>query len=277
MTTTSLISLLLLCIILAAVVFIVYFWPSIKRARIHRQHFPDNWIVLLERRLLFFAKMDSSTRLQLQNLIKEFLQDKRFVGCAGQKITDEIRLVVAAQACLLLLNRETSMYSDLQSILVYPETFLVRRESSDELGLVSEELEALEGESWSQGKVVLAWDSVSHSVADFSDGHNVVLHEFAHQLDSESGLTNGAPLLGSRNAYKSWSRAFAAEFAELQQRADADLPSLIDYYGASNPAEFFAVVTELFFERPHEMQQIHSELYREMQNFYRVDPREWSV
>jgi hypothetical protein len=124
--------------------------------------------------------------------------------------------------------------------------------------------------------VVLAWDNVEHGVRDLHDGQNVVLHEFAHQLDSESGATNGAPLLLTRGGYKSWATVFQMEFEQLQQSVLLHQPSLIDEYGATNPAEFFAVATETFFERPREMAAHHSELYRELSGFFKIDPARWA-
>ncbi len=212
---------------------------------------------------------------QLQTLIKVFLADKDFYGCAGQEIDDDIRVTIAAQACLLVLNQGRTPYPELDSILVYPSTFVATRDVADELGLVSTNHIAMLGESWSQGKVVLAWDNVEHGVLNLQDGHNVVLHEFAHQLDHESGSSNGAPVLSTRGAYKSWAHVFSEEFEELQDDAAHGRHSLLDHYGATNPAEFFAVATETFFERPKEMAAYHQELYQQLKDYYRLDPREW--
>ncbi|MCH7816218.1 MAG: zinc-dependent peptidase [Proteobacteria bacterium] len=275
MAPSSLIALLVLLLILAAVVFKVVYWPQIRLNRIHRKKFADSWLEIIQRRLPFYAKLPTNLQLQLQNFIKVFLNDKKFVGCAGLEIDDEIRVTVAAQACLLLLNRRSNQYGKLQSILVYPSTFVATRQVRDDLGLVSTKHTAMLGESWSQGKVVLAWDNVESGVCNLYDGQNVVLHEFAHQLDSESGATNGAPLLRTRGAYKSWAQVFSQEFEELQQQVSRGQPSLIDHYGATNPAEFFAVATETFFECPQQMRRNHSELYQELASFYRVDPSSW--
>ncbi|MEX2129988.1 MAG: M90 family metallopeptidase, partial [Pseudohongiellaceae bacterium] len=180
-----------------------------------------------------------------------------------------------AHACLLLLNRQTGCYPGLRSVLVYPSTFLVHREETDKAGLVSEHRHELLGESWGTGLVVLAWDEVRRGVADFTDGHNVVLHEFAHQLDHEDGTDNGAPLLAKRSAYQSWAIVLAEEFAALQRQAGQRERGVLDPYGATNPAEFFAVATETFFERPAEMQIQHRKLYDELRSFYRVNPVDW--
>lgn len=275
MAPSSQIALLALLLILVAVVFKVIYWPGLRLARIHARQFARSWDEILQRRLPFYRKLPAGTQRQLQNLIKVFLHDKQFVGCAGLEISDEIRVTVAAQACLLILNRDSDQYSKLRSILVYPSTFVATRQVADELGLVSTQHTAMLGESWSDGKVVLAWDNVESGVCNLGDGQNVVLHEFAHQLDSESGATNGAPVLRTRGAYKSWAQVFSQEFEELQQLASRGHDSLIDHYGATNPAEFFAVVTETFFECPKQMQRNHSELYQELSDFYQVDPSHW--
>lgn len=272
MTTQAIISLLALLLILAAVVFWVIYWPRIRSTRIQKQAFPGSWHKILLERLPFVAKIPRAEQEQLEFLIKTFLADKEFYGCAGQEIDDDIRVTVAAQACLLLLNQGRTPYPGLDSILIYPSTFVATREVANELGLVSTNHIAMLGESWSQGKVVLAWDNVQKGVMNLQDGHNVVLHEFAHQLDHESGSTNGAPVLHTKGAYRSWAHVFSGEFEELQKDAIRGRHSLLDHYGATNPAEFFAVATETFFERPKEMAAYHKELYQLLKDYYKLDP-----
>lgn len=275
MTTQALASLSFLALILAVVIFRVIFWPRMRYSRIQKAPFPEAWQQTLEKRLPFVARMPEAEQEQLKLLIKVFLADKRFYGCAGQQINDDIRVTVAAQACLLLINQNRMPYPDLDSILVYPSTFTATREVADELGLVSTDHIAMLGESWEQGKVVLAWDNVEKGVMNLRDGENVVLHEFAHQLDHESGSTNGAPVLNTRGAYKSWAHVFTEEFEDLQNDAMYGKESLLDHYGATDPAEFFAVATETFFERPREMAAHHEELYKLLKEYYRLDPGAW--
>jgi Mlc titration factor MtfA (ptsG expression regulator) len=276
MDSNSLIALTVLGLIVLLVIFYVLFWPELRRRKILKQALTARQEAILKHRLPFFDSLSTEEQQRLTGLIKLFLADKQFIGCAGQEINDDIRITIAAQACLLVLNRPESHYHNLRSILVYPSTFVAKREVRDELGLVSTSHTAMLGESWSQGKVVLAWDNVEHGVRDLHDGQNVVLHEFAHQLDSESGATNGAPLLLTRGGYKSWATVFQMEFEQLQQSVLLHQPSLIDEYGATNPAEFFAVATETFFERPREMAAHHSELYRELSGFFKIDPARWA-
>jgi Mlc titration factor MtfA (ptsG expression regulator) len=237
--------------------------------------FPDEWVAIVERNIAVYRNLPMPLRLQLRNLIKQFLHQKHFDGAGGLQITDEIRVTIAAEACMLLLNRKTGVYPSLRYIIVYPSAFVVDRPEGTAEGVVSEGRKGLLGESWSNGKVILAWDNVLHGSSNFVDGQNVVLHEFAHQLDSESGSTNGAPILTGNNCLRTWASTLSAEFEELQKEAWMGQHSLIDHYGATNPAEFFAVATETFFEKPAQMAVHHTELFEVLKCYYRIDPREW--
>ena len=260
-------------VVVSAAVYILV-WPDISRRWIVARPFPPPWLAILQSRLPIYRNMTTTQQRELQDLIKVFLRRKRFIGCAGLEITDEMRVTIAAQACLLLLNRPTYEYADLRFIYVYPSGFRTTRDVRDEIGLVRTQTRDLLGESWRTGKVILAWDEVEHGARNFTDGHNVVLHEFAHQLDEEAGVANGAPLLYTKAAYKSWAYVFGQEFARLRA-GDPENPSIIDRYGATNPAEFFAVATETFFEEPNRMYEHHRELFEEMRSYYRLDPRVW--
>ena len=155
--------------------------------------FPDEWVSIVETNIEVYRSLPGPLRLQLRKLIKQFLHQKNFTGAGDLEITDEIRVTIAAEACMLLLNRKSNVYPSLRYIIVYPTAFVVDRPQGGADGVVSEARRGLLGESWSNGKVILAWDNVLHGSSNFADGQNVVLHEFAHQLDSESGNTNGAP------------------------------------------------------------------------------------
>ena len=222
-----------------------------------------------------YRGMDAGQRARLERLVRRFLHEKTFVGCAGLEITDEMRVTIAGQACLLLLGTKGELvYPTLHSVLVYPGAFLVPRRQVDEAGVVSEERQDLLGESWGDGRVILSWDHVRRAGGE-DPGHNVVLHEFAHQLDSESGSTNGAPYLGSAERYRSWSEVLSRDFAALRHDAWFGQQGVLDHYGATNPAEFFAVATESFFEQPHQLAARHPALYDEFLKYYRLDPRQW--
>lgn len=275
MDTQSRLVLLFLLALVLGTVWYLFIHPRQKRRRIDRQPFPADWLAILRRRVPFYDRMSPDHRRQLRQLIKRFLQEKRFIGCAGQIITDEIRITIAAQACLLLLDRPSSEYARLRFILVYPDDFIAEHPWQDEAGVVSHERHVLSGESWDDGRVVLAWDSVEEGVIEPEDGYNVVLHEFAHQLDQEAGAANGLPLLSSKEAYADWARTFSRAFAELQHEAETRQHSVMDHYGATDPAEFFAVATETFYEKPGLMAEHHPGLFEQLRGYYRVDPRQW--
>lgn len=277
MANESLLALSVLFIVVAATIFYVGFWPRLRLRSITSKPFPAAWKETVANRLPFFELFPQALKERFENQIKVFLRDKQFIGCAGQEIDDEIRVTIAAQACLLILNRNSNPYRKLNAVLVYPSTFVATRQVRDDLGLVSTTQTAMLGESWSQGKVVLAWDNVEAGARNLSDGQNVVLHEFAHQLDNESGAHNGAPVLSTSGAYQSWAHVLTDEFQRLQKKAARGRKGLIDHYGATNPAEFFAVTTETFFERPQEMYHSHRELFEELASFYKLDPRDWSA
>lgn len=275
MSTSTFIALTALLLILAAVVFWVAVWPTWRRRRILQQPFPPPWRDLLYHWVPWYRVLPADLRGQLEDRIKLFLADKRFVGVQGQVIDDTVRLTVAGHACLLLLNRHTAPYPALDTVLVYPTTFVAERDETDAAGLVSRQRTALHGESWSNGKVILAWDEVRRSVRRPEEGYNVVLHEFAHQLDHEDGSDNGAPVLARQADYAGWASVLAAEFAQLRAALAAGEDTFLDPYGATNEAEFFAVVTETFFGLPRELRAEHPHLYGQLLQFYRVDPAAW--
>ncbi|HPE60056.1 MAG TPA: zinc-dependent peptidase [Thiolinea sp.] len=266
--------LFLLAIILAGLAFILLPWYRLRKAL--QQPFPEAWRRILARNFPVYRRMPTNLQLQLKKLIRHFLHEKTFIGCAGQAIDDEVRVTIAASACILLLNRRTSVYAGLKYILVYPEAFVVERDQVDEAGLHAGKRRGLLGESWSNGKVILSWADVRVGNRQFNDGQNVGLHEFAHQLDHETGATAGAPLLDKSSRYRRWAQVMTREFEALQRAAFNGDPTLLSQYGATEPAEFFAVVTEVFFEQPQALAQQHPALFEELHQYYRVDPREWA-
>ena len=246
-----------------------------RRIRLRRQPFPAEWRRILQQRVPYVATLPADLQLQLKQHIQVFLAEKPFLACGGLVLTEEVRVVIAAQACLLLLNRHSHYFPNLRQILVYPGPFVVNRVRADGTGVLQDLRQVLSGESWSQGQVILSWQDVLDGAADPADGRNVVIHEFAHQLDQETGHANGAPQLGSRASRSQWLQVFSQEFARLQQRAEAGEASVLSDYGATSPAEFFAVASEVFFELPHRMADEHLALYLELQRFYCVDPLAW--
>lgn len=247
-----------------------------RRKRIRARPFPDPWRKILQRHMPYFRSMPADLQLQLKAHIQVFIEEKQFVGCDGLKVTDQMRVLIAAYACLLILNRNTDYYPTLRQILIYPAPFVVDLETVDEAGVLHKEREVRSGESWLRSQVVLSWQDVAEDALFSHDGRNVVIHEFAHQLDQQAGDANGAPLLDRREQYDEWSDVFGEEFERLQERQrSGEEEALFDYYGATNPAEFFAVVSEVFFEQPDIMVREHPELYRQLVVFYRLDPLSW--
>jgi len=247
------------------------FFKNRRREALRAQPLSAEERALLDKNIPYLSSLSAEDRTELEGLVRIFLAEKQFEGCGGLELDDEIRLTIAAQACLLLLHRETDIYPNVDSILVYPSAYRVPTQDRDGLVVIEEEQTRL-GESWQRGLVVLAWDHVLSGAAQPRDGQNVVLHEFAHQLDSEDGVMNGTPELGARARYTSWAHVLGDEFAELSRRLHAGRSSDIDPYGATNPAEFFAVLTEMFFEKPRGLKRRHPELYAELVEFYRQDP-----
>ena len=263
------------CAALALAVLLAWLVPRWRLRRVLARPLAPAQIGIIERNVAQYAGMPDDLRRQLQRLVQQFLHQKTFVGCAGLEVTEEMRVTIAAQACLLLLNRPSRVYPGLHAVLVYPGAFLVPRREQDAAGVVTETRQDLLGESWGDGRVVLSWEHVRRAGLPPEGTHNVVLHEFAHQLDSESGSNNGAPWLGSPERYRSWSETLSRDFALLRRDAVWGQRDVLDPYGATNPAEFFAVATESFFEQPHALATRHPALYAEFEAYYRVDPRAW--
>jgi Mlc titration factor MtfA (ptsG expression regulator) len=242
------------------------------RTKARSQPFPPTWEEILHNEFPPYPFLPDHLRTALQDEIQEFLFSKTFEGCDRQEITDEIRVLIAAQACVLLLNRDVRCYPKLRSILVYPSTYVANNNGL--FGGGSGNGSVRLGESWNTGVVVLAWDSVKRGALNFDDGHNVTMHEFAHQLDQEDGAADGAPIL-PRTAYASWARVLSSEYTRLKRFTRKGRKTVMDRYGATNPAEFFAVATETFFEKPKQLHKKHPELYSELKTFYHLNPIEW--
>jgi len=238
-----------------------------QRRRALAAPFPDGWLAIIRKNIPPYSKLSPEVQQQVRDYTQEFLYDKNFEGCGGLTLDDEIRVTIASQASLLLLNRKVRCYPRLYSVLVYPSAYVAKSETDEKSVRL--------GESWKTGAVVLAWDSAQHGAANFADGRNLVIHEFAHQLDQEDGSSDGAPILDGRSSYTAWARVLSREYERLRERVDKGKKSVIDAYGASHPAEFFAVASEAFFEKPRQLSSKHPELYDELRKFYQVDPQEW--
>jgi MtfA peptidase len=247
-----------------------------RRRRLLARPFPKEWLRLIQRHVVFFHKLPGSDRFELLGHVQVFLAEKRFEGCGGFVITDEVRVTIAAQACLLLLHRRTDYFPGLLTILVYPLTYMVEEKRQVGEHVWEEGTVSRLGETGRRmGSLVLSWGAVKHGAADPSDGKNVVLHEFAHQLDYENHAADGVPELATNEQRLAWSEVMRSEFASLRAADDSGIPTLLDTYGASNPSEFFAVSVEAFFERPHALRARHPKLYAELQKYFQQNPVEY--
>lgn len=245
-----------------------------RRQRIARRPFPAAWRNIVRRRVPLARELPAAQQLRLKKHIQVLLAEVPFVGCAGLDVSDEVRVTVAAQAAFLLLGRGGS-FGNLREVLVYPGHFVVPRSEAGAGGVVHQGRDVLAGQSWQRGQVIVAWDAVREGAADPHDGANVVMHEFAHQLDQDTGAANGAPYVGRGAPQQAWAHVMNQEFDALHARLARAEPSLIEPYAATSPAEFFAVTTELFFERPDALAAERPALYEQLKQCYRLDPVSW--
>ena len=265
--------LVVILFLLGLIPFALALWKQHRRHKIRSLPFPGEWEQILNRNVALYGRLPEELRGQLRGHVRVILAEKNFEGCGGLELTDEIRVTIAAQASVLLLNRPSDYYPRLASILVYPASYVPRAPDDDERLDAPDDVRL--GESWNTGIVVLSWDDALRGASDRAEGHNVVLHEFAHQLDQEDGEAQGAPVLPSRNAYRSWARVLRKEFERHRRRTRRGKRTVMDSYGAKDPAEFFAVATEAFFEKPRQLKERHSALYEELSGYYRLDPAAW--
>jgi len=268
---------LILILFICAVIVIIWL-IKYKRKRLHEKlkaaEFDPAWVNIMQKNMGLYHKLPVPLKLKLHGLINVFLHEKNFSGFNDLEITDEIKVTIAAQACLLMLNRDQALYPTLYNIFVYPAAFKSVQTVSD--GVIHTEQEVVRlGESWQRGHIVLSWQDSKQGGLNDKDGHNVIYHEFAHQLDNDDGAIDGTPVLDSAENYTSWIKVFEHEFGHLRERVAANKKTLIDSYGAESEGEFFAVVTELFFEQPKQFEKKHPELYKELAGFYRLNPAEW--
>lgn len=245
-----------------------------RRRRLMQQFFPDEWLSILRKNVPYYRHLPSGLQQKLQGLILIFLDEKTFEGCAGLELSDEIRITIAAQACILLLGLEnlSSFYEGLRSVLVYPKSYIAKVKNQHNGFFVEEGYQRRHGEAWERGHVILSWDEVRKGASDIRDGQNLVFHEFAHQLDYDYGATSQIESDHEQSSYLSWAWVVGNEYNNLLQALKRNQQTLIDEYGATNLAEFFAVVTECFFEKPNELQKKHPELYQQLKEFYQQDP-----
>lgn len=239
--------------------------------------FPEGWAALVANEIPLCARLPGPSRRALEPLVQAFVTEKSFEGCGGLELTEAMKVTIAAQACVLLLNRPTEVFPLLSTILVYPDAYVTKVATPIRGGGWLEGEEALLGEASSPDVVILSWNSIRPGNSHTRSGRNLVLHEFAHQIDREDGSVNGAPRLENAWRRREWARVLNEEFERLERRTQLGRRTDIDDYGATDPAEFFAVVTEGFFERPHTLRKNHPALYKQFAGFYRQDPATWTA
>ena len=248
-----------------------------RRKQLRMAPFPTDWLVIVKRNVPLYRYLPEADRKELHSHMLIFLDEKEFEGCGGLQINDEIKVTIAAQACILLLHRKTNYYHTLKSVVVYPSAYVANISQPVGNGIVAEGESVRLGESWHSGAVVLSWNDVLHGAADIHDGHNVVFHEFAHQIDHDGGESHGSPVMENRSMYLAWARILATEYAKLSKDTEHGCRTVMDRYGATNPAEFFAVATECFFEKPVQLKRKHPELYEEFMLYYQQDPAKFNL
>ena len=265
-------------IVISAIAIGILIYPflvNLRRDHIKAQLFPRHWLNIVESNLAIYHALSDSQQKQLQGYMQIFLKEKQFIGCLGLQITEEIKVTIAAIACLLLFGNRQTYFPNLRSILIYPNAYIVNETVMSDRYVVEERRVARLGESWTQDQLILSWDQIRQDLLNWQDGHNVVLHEFAHQLDQEDGIAEGVPILTRALDYAVWAKIMSAEYLQLCDRVENNKKTVIDSYGATNPAEFFAVATETFFEKPIQLNQKHQDLYELLQRYYRLDPLQW--
>jgi hypothetical protein len=255
-------------------------WRRWRQGRVEAQPFPPEWRAILRRRMPLFARLPADVQLRVKKRAQVLLAEVPIVGMGGLVVNDEMRVLVATQAALLLQQQRSDALAALREIWLYPGVFVAPQREHDAAGIVHEGLQARSGESWQRGTLVLAWSEVLADAAAPDSGHNVVIHEFAHQLDQAKGEAaggaNGAPWQRSPLARRRWAQAMRHEFGALRMRLAAGQGGgLLGGYAATNPAEFFAVASERFFGRPEALALEHPALWAELRGFYRCDPRWW--
>lgn len=234
--------------------------------------FPESWGEILETKAPYYGQLPGDLKQTLRNHLVIFMDEKLFEGCMGMKMTEEKKVIISAYACVLLLGEPAGYYPDLQTILVYPDDYVAPVREESEGGVVIEGTEARKGESWVLGSIVLSWDDIQENIENRSSRRNLIFHEFAHQLDDHYGLTAGIGGEGEIFRDDEWTRTLAGAFRKLQRMSRRGTSCVLDPYGATHPAELFAVATEAFFLDPHQLNEEFPKLYGILKSFYNFDP-----
>lgn len=269
---------LIFLVIVSLVMVLIIFQPlllQLQRNRISSRSFPKQWLGIINRNVAIYHHLDRDRQRELQGHVQIFLKEKQFIGCLGLVVTEEMRVTIAAIACFLLFNRRHTYFPNLRTILIYPNAYVVTETVSD--GLVVQQRQTTRlGESWKRDQLVLAWAQIAQDIKQWQDGHNVVLHEFAHQLDQEEEPTEGVPILPRQSDFDLWAEVMSRAYLDLCDRLKRNKKTGINSYGATSPAEFFAVITETFFEKPTVLVKHYPDLYAVLQRYYHLNPVEWT-
>lgn len=242
-----------------------------RRRRIYQQPIPQDWLSIIQQNVPYYRKLPPELQKKLQGYVQLFIDEKGFEGCGGLQLNDEVKITIAAQACILLLGWDVlDIFPSLTSVLVYPDAYFAPVDYEEEGGIVVEGEEFRSGEAWSHGNIVLAWNEIKENAS--GGGYNLVLHEFAHQLDYDYAATETISEKETDTKLKGWVEVLSREYEKHVESTQKKRKTLIDDYGALNMAEFFAVATETFFERPKAMKRKHPELYHQLSLFYEQDP-----
>lgn len=251
-------------------------WKRRRRRQARSRPFPETWSRILDRNVLLFARLSATDQEQVRQYLQVFVPEKNWEGCGGLEMTDEVRVTIGAHVAILALGFGEEYFERVVSILVYPDAYEAPEETVTPAGVVLEGHSEREGEAWYRGPVILSWTDTLLDAQDPDEGRNVVLHEFAHQLDMLNGQdADGMPPLESSGQQQQWLAVMRQEMERLARDCERGRPTILDCYGTSDESEFFAVATEAFFLLPREMNEKHPALYGVLRDFFRQDPAQW--
>jgi len=251
------------------------FFKNRRRAKILATPFPADWLSILQEHVGHYAVLSASDQQKLRNAVQIMVAEKEWEGCRGLELTDTMRVTIAALAAVLILGLDDYYFDDVATILVYPNEYVVKEERALAGGATLEEESDRLGEAHYRGPVILSWDEIRENAHHPGYGQNLVFHEFAHKLDLLNGDFDGTPNLPTDELAKRWAKIMNDEYRRLQRAEERQQETLLDPYGANDPAEFFAVATECFFDAPQAMQQTYPKLYELFRDYFRQDPAKW--
>jgi Mlc titration factor MtfA (ptsG expression regulator) len=253
----------------------IFKWLAQRRRRkMHQRPFPDDWLRVIQSNVRYFQRLQRAEQHKVCRDVQVFVGEKNWEGCNGLPMTDEIKVTVSAHIAILCLGFTEEYFDKVLSILVYPDAYVAHGHTITRTGVVLEGDSHREGEAWYRGPVILSWADVLEDGRQDADGNNLILHEFAHQLDMQNGrVVDGVPPMRSQEQYERWQAIISREYQQLVENYERDRPTVLDVYGATDIGEFFAVATESFFEQPQRLSDHHAELFAVMQDYYQQDPR----